>query len=184
MTVEGITHSQIHPVLNNQNKSISDPDSFQVNTSIQRCLVKAIALHGLGLYIYSGEDLPEVEQKPYTPDQKEQMNRHILEGDSLALACFLSLVEENVQDALFNSFEKGAKSSGKQTIRDMFNEGRKIMDTLELDILSMLEAEDAQGLLEATAELNRAEKACLAARIGDRKTQDLGRLVKSAKEAA
>ena len=59
VTVEGITHSQIHPVLNNQNKPIDSPNSFQINTSIQRCLVKAIALHGLGLYIYSGEDLPE-----------------------------------------------------------------------------------------------------------------------------
>jgi hypothetical protein len=36
------------------------PSSFDINTSIQRCLVKAIALHGLGLYIYAGEDLPQV----------------------------------------------------------------------------------------------------------------------------
>ncbi|MFD1990059.1 DUF1071 domain-containing protein [Paenibacillus nicotianae] len=58
VTVEGITLSQIHPVLDNQNKPIEKPNTFQINTSIQRCLVKAIALHGLGLYIYSGEDLP------------------------------------------------------------------------------------------------------------------------------
>jgi len=53
-----IVRTQVHPVLNNQNKAIVDPDCFQINTSIQRCLVKAIALHGLGLYIYAGEDLP------------------------------------------------------------------------------------------------------------------------------
>lgn len=56
--VDGIALSQIHPVLDNRNKPISDPNAFQINTSIQRCLVKAIALHGLGLYIYAGEDLP------------------------------------------------------------------------------------------------------------------------------
>ncbi|MGQ7143660.1 Sak single strand annealing protein, partial [Escherichia sp. SS-MK2] len=39
------------------------------NTSIQRCLVKAIALHGLGLYIYAGEDLPEVPEKQISPQQ-------------------------------------------------------------------------------------------------------------------
>jgi len=50
------------PVMNNQNKSMLNPDSFAVNTAMQRCLAKAIALHGLGLYIYAGEDLPEDEE--------------------------------------------------------------------------------------------------------------------------
>jgi len=54
-----IFFEQIHPVLNNQNKPIADPNPFDVNTSIQRCLVKAIAIAtGIGLYIYAGEDLP------------------------------------------------------------------------------------------------------------------------------
>ena len=47
------------PVMDYRNKPITNPDAFQVNTAIMRCLVKAIALHGLGLYIYAGEDLPE-----------------------------------------------------------------------------------------------------------------------------
>lgn len=61
VTVQGITLSQIHPVLDSKNKPISIPTSFDINTSIQRCLVKAIALHGLGLSIYAGEDLPIVD---------------------------------------------------------------------------------------------------------------------------
>ena len=58
VTVQGITLSQIHPVLDGRNRPLLAPTSFDINTSIQRCLVKAIALHGLGLYIYAGEDLP------------------------------------------------------------------------------------------------------------------------------
>ena len=50
--------TQIHPVLDARNRPILAPSSFDINTSIQRCLVKATALHGLGLYIYAGEDLP------------------------------------------------------------------------------------------------------------------------------
>ena len=46
------------PVLDFKNKPIPTPNAFDVNTSIMRCLVKAIAMHGLGLYIYAGEDLP------------------------------------------------------------------------------------------------------------------------------
>lgn len=58
VTVNDIELSQIHPVLDNRNRPIEKPTPFDINTSIQRCLVKAIALHGLGLYIYAGEDLP------------------------------------------------------------------------------------------------------------------------------
>lgn len=69
VTVQGLPLSQIHPILNNQNKPIAEPNSFDINTSIQRCLVKAIALHGLGLYIYAGEDLPEIQEDPISSQQ-------------------------------------------------------------------------------------------------------------------
>ena len=41
--------------------SIPNPNAYQVNTAMQRCLAKAISLHGIGLYIYAGEDLPITE---------------------------------------------------------------------------------------------------------------------------
>ena len=47
------------PVMDYRNKAIPKPDAFAVNTAIMRCMTKALALHGLGLYIYAGEDLPE-----------------------------------------------------------------------------------------------------------------------------
>lgn len=67
VTVQGVTLSQIHPVLDAKNRPILAPTSFDINTSIQRCLVKAIALHGLGLSIYAGEDLPLVEAETPVP---------------------------------------------------------------------------------------------------------------------
>ena len=57
--VDGVNLSQVHPVLNHRNEPIEKPNAFEINTSLQRALAKAIALHGLGLYIYAGEDLPE-----------------------------------------------------------------------------------------------------------------------------
>jgi len=47
------------PVMDYRNKAIPNPDAFAVNTAIMRCMTKALSLHGLGLYIYAGEDLPE-----------------------------------------------------------------------------------------------------------------------------
>lgn len=64
VTVQGIRLSQIHPVLDGRNRPLLAPTAFDINTSLQRCLVKAIALHGLGLYVYAGEDLPQ----PATPE--------------------------------------------------------------------------------------------------------------------
>lgn len=67
VTVQGITLSQVHPVLDGKNRPMMAPSSFDINTSIQRALVKAISLHGLGLAIYAGEDLPLVD----AGDEKE-----------------------------------------------------------------------------------------------------------------
>jgi len=47
------------PVMDYRNKAIPTPDAFAVNTSIMRCMTKALSLHGLALYLYSGEDVPE-----------------------------------------------------------------------------------------------------------------------------
>lgn len=52
------------PVMDYRNKAIPNPDAFAVNTAMQRCLAKAIALHGIGLYIYAGEDLPQDDAEP------------------------------------------------------------------------------------------------------------------------
>ena len=51
------------PVMDHKNKAITNPDAFAVNTAMMRCMVKAIALHGLGLYVYKGEDLPDGDEE-------------------------------------------------------------------------------------------------------------------------
>jgi hypothetical protein len=62
--IKGDIKTCLLPVMDNRNRSIADPDSFAVNTAIMRCLTKCIALFGLGLYIFAGEDLPEGGEKP------------------------------------------------------------------------------------------------------------------------
>jgi len=65
VTIDGLEHIEYLPVMDFKNKSIKADDvtSFDVNKAIQRSLTKACARHGLGLYIYAGEDLPEEESK-------------------------------------------------------------------------------------------------------------------------
>lgn len=61
VTINGIEHTEYLPIMDNMNRSIpvEKVTSFNVNTAIQRSLTKACARHGLGLYIYAGEDLPD-----------------------------------------------------------------------------------------------------------------------------
>jgi DNA polymerase III alpha subunit len=69
------------PVMDNRNKSIVNPTSREISDARMRCLVKAIALHGLGLYIYAGEDLPEAVKEErnavLTPAQLEEINKQL-----------------------------------------------------------------------------------------------------------
>ena len=65
VTIDDIEHIEYLPIMDFKNKSIplENITSFDVNKAIQRSLTKACARHGLGLYIYAGEDLPENESQ-------------------------------------------------------------------------------------------------------------------------
>lgn len=64
VTIDDIEHIEYLPIMDFKNRSIplENITSFDVNKAIQRSLTKACARHGLGLYIYAGEDLPESEK--------------------------------------------------------------------------------------------------------------------------
>lgn len=82
VTVCGIEHVEMLPVMDRRNKSIplASITSFDVNKAIQRSLTKAVARHGLGLYIYAGEDLPEDAGEPVTKDQAAELERLVKEA--------------------------------------------------------------------------------------------------------
>lgn len=59
VTINGLRRECLLPVMDNKNNAIKAPDARKISDAIMRCMTKAIAMHGLGLYIYAGEDLPE-----------------------------------------------------------------------------------------------------------------------------
>lgn len=59
---DGIEHEMWLPVMDSRNKAMLQPTMFDINKTIMRCLTKNLAMFGLGLYIYAGEDLPEDEK--------------------------------------------------------------------------------------------------------------------------
>lgn len=94
VTVNGIEHIEYLPVMDNRNNSIKldHVTSFDVNKAIQRSLTKAIGRHGLGLYIYAGEDLPETDKED--EDQKKEAARWQYETDIEAVKALLETVTD------------------------------------------------------------------------------------------
>jgi len=80
VTIGSVTREMQMPVLDFRNKPMKNPDSFAINKSIMRGLVKAIALFGLGIYIFEGEDLPEPTDvdKPIIKEPKLDPNQQKL----------------------------------------------------------------------------------------------------------
>jgi hypothetical protein len=65
------------PVMDHRNKAIPNPDAFAVNTAVMRCMTKALGLHGLALYIYAGEDLPEGAPSPTDEEDEAFEDQHL-----------------------------------------------------------------------------------------------------------
>lgn len=107
------------PVMNHRNQAIANPDAFQVNTAMQRCLAKAIALHGIGLYIYAGEDLP-VDDTPVDADEiYSKLNTAASKG-SKGLSAAVKLLKRNELDSL-TAGQKQALKEAAQLIDEEFS---------------------------------------------------------------
>lgn len=63
VTADGLTYEMWLPVMDSRNKTLMNATMFDINKTIMRCLTKNLAMFGLGLYIYAGEDLPEDSEK-------------------------------------------------------------------------------------------------------------------------
>lgn len=59
VTINGKPRACQLPVMDNKNNAVKNPDARKISDAIMRCMTKAISMHGLGLYIYAGEDLPQ-----------------------------------------------------------------------------------------------------------------------------
>ena len=96
VTINGLEHIEYLPVMDFRNQSIpaDKVTSFDVNKAIQRSLTKACARHGLGLYIYAGEDLPEQPFEPMTEAQRKRLEEMGANWDKLLPFLKVSSIEE------------------------------------------------------------------------------------------
>lgn len=113
VTIDGITHTMWLPVMDGANKAMKNKPytystkyngektvdaatMFDVNKTIMRCLVKNLAMFGLGLYIYAGEDLPEVEVEVEEQKTAQEVAKKKLEKiDAVQLEALKAILAGN-----------------------------------------------------------------------------------------
>jgi len=166
VTINRVKRAQIHPVFDYKNEAIATPTVNDINKSIQRALVKAIALHGLGLFVYQGEDLP-INAPDYSKEQHEQFNQLIEENDALGLFLFIQTVPFNVVAALNGSFTKGQKVKMKELVKRLEHKGMEIFDRYTEEFIACIGVGDEAGLLELAQEIGPLGKTVVWQRLSN-----------------
>ena len=115
VTIEGLEHIEYLPVMDFKNNSIplEKVTSTDVNKAIQRSLTKAAARHGMGLYIYAGEDLPEGAKKELDPELIAEANDEGIELQKVA-AYLKKDVDDLTDDELRRCIEAKRRNRARQ----------------------------------------------------------------------
>ena len=121
VTINGLEHIEYLPIMDYNNRSIplERVTSMDMNKTIQRSLTKACARHGLGLYIYAGEDLPEAEEQPQPqqtqPSQAVQKRREAA-GRGRQQPKYTP-VEQSLFNKMVENYVHGVKSKSGEDYR-------------------------------------------------------------------
>ena len=142
VTVCGIEHIEYLPVMDYRNNSIpvDKLTSFDVNKAIQRSLTKAVARHGLGLYIYAGEDLPEDTVKTEAPKETKTAAKDPIEAARAAYNELIKYCKENDHDikAVAKAYNLNSKSTAKEFDTAMrkliLDDAKKKIDDLPVEV--------------------------------------------------
>ena len=124
------------PVMDNRNAAVQNPDARAISDCKMRCLTKAMAMFGLGHYIYAREDLPGNEMAASDATQyNEQQLSVFMETlndpeNPERFAAFMAMVPAVVQSDLFNSFPKGKKTEYKNLVRDQEKRGHEALKNI------------------------------------------------------
>lgn len=157
VVIDRVKRSQLHPVFDYKNDVIVTPTVNDINKSIQRAMVKAIALHGLGLFVYQGEDLP-INAPDYSSDQYAEFNQLIETDDALGLYLLFQGIPINAVIALNGSFPKGQKVKMKELVKRLEQKGLALFNEYIAGFMACIEANDQTGLLELAEEIGPVGK--------------------------
>lgn len=162
VTVEGLTHEMQLPILDMRNKPLSSPNAFDYNTAQMRCLVKAIAMHGVGIDLYHGDNVNITEASNY-----EKAREYMSAQDSMGFLEFLGTLTERQQVDLFNDEQipKGQKTAFKNDHRALVKQANDFLDSVAECIAEATDQQDEELLRETIGELSAFERKAVWGRL-------------------
>jgi len=162
VTVEGVTREMWLAVTDGRNQPITKPSCDHIANARMRCLVKCLAMFGLGHYIYAGEGLPlEVYEKPYTDEEYTAFMLIIEEENGLGMIDFIENHTQEVYANLGNSSDKG-KVKFKAKIADIMKQGQATLDDIFNECVGAIDDGDAVAFNEQVEGLSSPLKSRLA----------------------
>ena len=164
------------PVMDNRNNAILNPDARKISDTRMRCLVKCLAMFGLGHYIYAGEDLP-ANAPMYSEEQKKAFD-DLLNSSAIGLYCFRKRVGDDVFTALYNSFEPGQKVTSKEMVREIEENGRLTLAAM----INKIEENDDLGALELVEGETKMVLALIRSQINARQRREFDRILEAAEK--
>ena len=162
VTVQGLTHEMPLPVLDHRNKPIASPNAFDFNSAQMRALVKAIAMHGVGIGLYLGGVKTVLNESNY-----EKACSYISAQDSMGFMEFLGTLSEREQVDLFNddAIPKGQKTAFKNDHRALVKQATDFISSVVECIEEATEQQDEELLKETISELSGFERNAVWARL-------------------
>ena len=158
--INGKSHVMWLAVTNHRNQAIKHPEADAINKARMRCLVKGIAVHGLGFYIYAGEDLPL--SSPH--ELYEDFRSRVAVDQYEAAIWYMSQTEEMKTD-INNSAPKGEVSKFKRVIKELEGLANDKLFEIATAIQEGVQQKDATKVLENAQGLTPYERQAVWGRL-------------------
>jgi hypothetical protein len=126
VTVNGLRRECMLPVMDHKNNALKNPDARKVSDAIMRCMTKAISMHGLGLYIYAGEDLPEGEEPPAEDITKHGTLKHTPTDEAIRLSSERETIIKLAASAAVVKFKKGDQIGSYEEVSGITDADEKL----------------------------------------------------------
>ena len=149
---ESLSHTMWLPVLDFKNKAIQNPNAFDINSSRMRCLVKCLAMFGLGHYIYAGESVPQ--EPKATDEQFKQLVKLVAEKDAMGVRVFSDQIGPDLMTSVFNMAEAGKKTKFKDEVREMYRQSRELVKALAEGFTNSVESDSMADFREMLDEMD------------------------------
>jgi hypothetical protein len=157
VTVNGLRRECMLPVMDHKNNAVKSPDSRTISDAIMRCMTKAISMHGLGLYIYAGEDLPEGEEatkKPTSP-----IPESFRSSATMGALESLSVDEQTYIRDLAAEIVPLLVASARDAVERI--ESENLDDTQKMALWSILDSKTRAAIKKAQAIMKEEAAACM-----------------------